>query len=682
MRRALPLLFLLLVPHLTQGADPKPVASYDIRATLDPAAKTIRGTQVLTWLNDSPDTVATLQFHLYLNAFKNEKSTFLRGRSSPPPRDWGWIDVTRLRLAGGEDLTARLRFIQPDDANADDQTVAEVALPSPVPPGATLRVEIDFLAKLPRVVARTGYHGSFFLAGQWFPKLGVWETRGFRGRADAGWNCHQFHPNSEFYANFGDYRVTLTVPRDSVVGATGQQRSRVVDEKSRTATWVFEQPMVTDFAFAVQPTFVRLEREFDPSRDVPSAERAAVARMLGIPEAQLALPRTRMILLLQPEHRAQAERHFRALVAGLKGYGLWLGPYPHPTITLVDPPHGATAAGGMEYPAFITGGTRWREPASNNFMDETIVHEFGHQYFKELIATNEFEEPWLDEGFTHYTTTRIMEREYEPSRPSFTVLGLDLSKWLRLPVQRHWSTNRRQFLSAPATDDLQRSSWGYLDSASYGVNAYPRAAITLRTLENLLGEAVMARVLRTYFERWRFAHPATRDFQAIAEEVSGRPLGWFFDQFVFGSRVLDYRVGSVESRRREEPLGVFDGPPGQPRTTRRVRRDDGKPPVYESSVTIHRAGDAVAPIRILIRFDDGHTEERQWDGQYRWVRFTFLRPHQIAWVHADPERHYELDIRLANNSWQRERQDKAIVHWGGTLVFWLQNALVWMGALI
>jgi hypothetical protein len=670
------------------GAEPKPVASYDIRATLDTVNRTIQGTQTLTWVNDSPDVVATLQFHLYLNAFKNENSTFYKG-SGGQLRDifhdklsWGYIDVTRIQLDSGADLSGRMRFIQPDDRNRDDQTVIEVSLPAPVGPGGLLRVQMDFTSKLPKVYARTGYHGTFHLAGQWFPKLGVWETAGFRGRAEAGWNCHQFHANSEFYANFGNYRVTLTVPRQFVVGATGEEKSRVVDENAGTATHAFEQVMVTDFAFTAQPDFVRLEREFVPERDVPQAERAEVAQLLGLPESALALPRTRMIVLLQPEHRDQAERQFRALKTGLKWYGLLYGAYPHRTITLVDPPYGGEGAGGMEYPTFITGGTNWREPKDNFFSDETVVHEFGHQYFKELLASNEFEEPWLDEGLTQYATTKIMDREYGPSRIELSFLGLNLSNWLRLPLMRHWSGNRMGYLRGPVLDDLQRFSWEYFSSSSYGINSYSRAAVTLRTLERVLGLEVMARGMRAYFERWRFGHPSGRDFQAVMEEVSGRKLDWFFDQFVFGNRLLDYRVGNVESRDVGESLGVFDGEEGQERYTRTERKDSGKPPMYESTVSIRRIGDAQVPVHVTIRFADGHEEEREWDGQYRWVRYTFLRPQKITWVQVDPGRRYELDVSFANNSWQAERQTRALTHWGGTLVFWLQNLMVWTGALV
>ena len=134
---------------------------------------------------------------------------------------WGSIDVTSLRLADGADLTKAMRFEHPDDDNAKDRTVVRVPLPEPVPPGGEVSFDVAWKARLPRVFARTGYVRDYFLVGQWFPKLGVYEPAGMRGRAAGGWNCHQFHANSEFYADFGKYRVSITLPARFVVGATG-----------------------------------------------------------------------------------------------------------------------------------------------------------------------------------------------------------------------------------------------------------------------------------------------------------------------------------------------------------------------------------------------------------------------------------------------------------------------------
>ena len=111
--------------------------------------------------------------------------------------------------------------------------MARVRLPQPVAPGATLAFDVEFTAQLPRVFARTGYAGDYHLVGQWFPKLAVYEPAGMRGRRAGGWNCHQFHADSEFFADYGSYRVAITTPSRFIVGATGE---RVREQRNADGT--------------------------------------------------------------------------------------------------------------------------------------------------------------------------------------------------------------------------------------------------------------------------------------------------------------------------------------------------------------------------------------------------------------------------------------------------------------
>jgi len=193
--------------------------SYQISVRLDPGPHTLEGEQSLTWRNTTTRPADELRFHLYLNAFKNDRTTFMKEsggihRGNRMREDgWGWIDLLSLRRHDGADLLPAAEFIRPDDANAGDETVLRVPLAEPVAPGATIDLDMAFSARLPRVFARTGYKGNYHFVAQWFPKIGVLE--------EAGWNCHQFHYNSEFFADFGTYDVSITVPSEFVVGATG-----------------------------------------------------------------------------------------------------------------------------------------------------------------------------------------------------------------------------------------------------------------------------------------------------------------------------------------------------------------------------------------------------------------------------------------------------------------------------
>ena len=350
------LAFLMAAPAAAQSLPEKSdqVVQYRISVTLDPATRQLAGKQTLTWRNPSAtDAVSELQFHLYLNAFKNTKSTFMKEsggqlRGDEMGKDgWGWIDITSIRTASGADLKPTLAFIQPDDGNKDDQTVIKATLPEAVPPGGSITLEMAFTSKLPQVFARTGYKDDFYLVGQWFPKLGVYEPAGMRGRETGGWNCHQFHATSEFYADFGSYAVDITVPGDYVLGATGERKSERANSNG-TKTYTFEQADIHDFAWTADPDYVVVKAQFSASQDVTPAEYERVAKLLGRTIDEVKLSDVDITVLLQPAHRPQAQRHVDAAKAGLKWYGLWYGRYPYKTLTVVDPAPGAFGAGGMD----------------------------------------------------------------------------------------------------------------------------------------------------------------------------------------------------------------------------------------------------------------------------------------------------------------------------------------------
>ena len=181
-------------PMFEEPLSPR-IANYKIDVTLDTEKKMLYGSELLTWKNDSNDEINELQFHLYLNGFKNESSTFMkeskgRQRSSfaDKKEGWGWINIIKMQKEDGTDLTDRIEFIQPDDENEFDQTVIRVVLEKPIKPFEEINLNIDFEAKLPKVFARTGYHQDFYMIGQWFPKIGVYEEAGERYATEGQWN--------------------------------------------------------------------------------------------------------------------------------------------------------------------------------------------------------------------------------------------------------------------------------------------------------------------------------------------------------------------------------------------------------------------------------------------------------------------------------------------------------------
>jgi hypothetical protein len=633
----------VLLPTLLLAELTPPIASYQISCRLDPDKKTVEGTELLTWTNRTSHAAATLPFHFYLNAFRNTLSTFWKEsggkiRGGEILDSWGSIEVTRMTLSDGSDLLPSLRYISPDDGNSEDRTVAEVLLPRSVAPGGTISVSIDFRSRLPRVSARTGYKGDFFLVAQWFPKIGVLEER--------GWNCHQFHAWSEFFADFGNYDVSIDVPARyrGKVGATGAQVEQRESAGDRIL-YRFRQEGVHDFAWTADPRYL-LRQDF--------------FREAGLHDVQITL-------LLQPEHKGQAERYFRAVKAAISGYGRVLGSYPYDTLTLVDPPWGAHGAGGMEYPTFITCGTSLFPPRAVQEPEAVTVHEFGHQFFYGLLASNEFEEPWLDEGFNTYMTSRVLQATYGPNHAALSIFGVLFP--LGIDMEHPLDENRRYF--AVATEDtLAAPSWRHPTEAAYRALVYSKTALVLATLERLIGTATMDRALRLYAERWRFRHPSTADFLAAVNEATGRDCTWFFDRTFFSTGTVDYAVEEAVSVRNTPPRGLFekDG---------RLAERSGPPAAasgYESVVLIERRGGVAMPVDVLLRFEGGATYRSTWDGEARWKRFRARGPRLVEAL-VDPDEKILLDIDRTNNGRRTESDVRAASRWMARSVFWMQNLL-------
>ena len=644
-RRALASLAALgISPLLSASSLTRPIASYEISCRLDPDAKTVTGSQILTWTNSTSHRADSLRFHLYLNAFRNTLSTFWREHRGKRgqyviPDSWGSIELTELSLSSdGTDLLPSLRYIAPDDGNADDRTVADVPLPRPVEPGQSVSVTTRFVSRLPRVSVRTGYKGDFFLVAQWFPKIGVFE--------EGGWNCHQFHSNSEFFADFGDYDVTIEAPGryKGKIGATGA----LVSERETSDGRVFvrfRQESVHDFAWAADPDF-RVATD--------------IFREPGIGDAEIRL-------MLQPEHLGQAERHFRAVKAALSGYGRVLGPYPYPTLTVVDPPWGARGAGGMEYPTFITAGTRLIAPASLQEPEGVTVHETGHQYFYGLLASNEFEEPWLDEGFNTYMTDRVLKSVYGDAHSYLEVFGVraPLGIDVRLPLD----VNRRYF--AHASDaPLGLPSWKYGGREAYGALVYSKTALALSTIERLVGTPVMDHALRIYADRWRFRHPKTDDFIAALSEATGRDQRWLFERTFFSSGTIDYAVAEATSAPSRAPRGLFEE---DSRLAASPPAALARPKGWDSRVLVVRKGEVALPVEIQLRFDGGRVYRSLWDGEARWKSFRVERGPRLLEASVDPEEKILLDSNRTNNGRRPEGDPRAASRWTARALFWLQN---------
>jgi Peptidase family M1 domain len=654
------------------------VVAYTIDARLDTDKKYLDATETVTYKNLTGQPLATVPFHLYLNAFR-PGSTFTREthfnggvRDSEADNDYpaeklGSITISHIDADGYGDLTSAMHFIAPDDGNAQDHTVTEITLPHPLAPNDSIIFHLAFQDQFPLSVARNGYKRDFIMGGQWYPKPGVfWH---------GAWNCHQYHSTTEFFSDFATFNVTLTLPRRYVVGASGVPTGELVNANGTpngTRTLSFYAEDVGDFAWAASPNFTVTDGVYLSS-----------------------LGPVKVHVLALAAHPKAGPRYLDIARKSLAFFEQHYGPYPYKLLTVIDPEPGSEI-GGMEYPTLFTGDTSWYDPSY--ITELTIEHEFGHQYWYGMVATNEFEDAWLDEGINSYTEVRALG----------AILGRDTSVFNRSYANASdYELQRFEYLSQPDYDPVTRWAFKFRDSDSYGRITYGKSATLLATLEGLIGRDTLDEAMRTYFLRYRFTHPTTEDFLRTIEEVAiknGRAgvtggtvdssthyteqnqyhvvfetdkashaasatdaaglmklhpeldslfnspdhqsvfpvssLRPFFDQAVYGTQVLDYAIDGIYSNPVQWWLP-------EPKDKKQIQ--------YLSTVYLRRKGDFILPVTAEIVFDDGTRLREHWNGVDRWTKFTYTRNAKVISVEIDPDHVVLLDANLFNNSYTIDR---------------------------
>jgi hypothetical protein len=655
------------------------VVAYTMDARLDTDKKSLDATETLTYRNLTGQPLTTFPFHLYLNAFRPESTFTAETRAgggirdsldeSYPSEKTGGITVSHIDADSYGDLTATLHFTAPDDGNMDDHTVAEVSLPRPLAPNDSVTFHLTFHDKFPLSVARNGYKRDFIMGGQWFPKLGVfWQ---------GAWNCHQYHATTEFFSDFGTFNVRLTVPRRYTVGASGVPTGNQPNPDG-TKTLTFYGEDIHDFAFAASPHFVVTD---------------------GIYLSSLGPVQIHVLALAAHPHIAQ--RYLDITRGSLAEFEQRYGPYPYKVITIVDPEPGSEMQ-GMEYPTLVTGDGMWTGIFKG--AEVTVEHEFGHQYWYGMVASNEFEEAWLDEGINSYTEAKVLGALLGDQTSSVRQRYANLSDK---------SMQRLSYLSSPDSDPVTRFAWRFRNEHSYGAVTYGKTATLLMTLEGIIGRDTMDEAMRTYFERYRFQHPTTEDFLRTIEQVAvargkAQPLSKSptatstlplvpcsslqihsatagplaattpftrLSPFLPSDAVIGTTLPCAMSPANPSPAAE----PAYVPTTLRPFFNQAvygtqlldyavdnfsseparwwQPPVknatkvsYLSTVTLRRKGDFVLPVTAEVIFDDGSRLREHWDGADRWARFAYTRNAKIVSVELDPDHIVPLDRDLFNNS--------------------------------
>jgi hypothetical protein len=579
------------------------VVDYAMRASLDPIKHAVHGEGTITWRNTSTTPVKELWVHLYLNAFKNQRSQWLRGsiggfRGTQPVADWGSIDVRKfaLREEGGitTDLWTNAELHRPGD---EDETDARVPLPHEVVPGEKIQIDVVWDDKMPSVVERTGYLGKFHMVAQWFPKLARLEP-------DGKWAHFPFHHLAEFYADYGTYDVTLDVPQGYIIGATGPAIDTRIEAGRRVERHV--QGDIHDFAWTAWD-------EWQIDKDVIGGVSVSV--------------------LYPPNFKADAQRELRAMRFALPDFGKRYGRYPYEVLTLVHPPSGAAEAGGMEYPTLITTGGAWYGPPGIFEEELVTIHEFGHQYFYGLVGSNEVEWPFLDEGLNSYAEGLAMGVWLGPASAA-DLFGLSVSDQTIQAVVSNITAH-----DAP----VAQSAYAFGTGADYGGLVYMRTATIFSTLRRSLGEDLVDRAFGRYARKYRFGHPGPEELIGVFREVMGDRVAQTLHTALFDEGWVDFVAVDASSVRSKEPSGLFDH--DGKRETAAGKMTSG----YEGSALVQRHGTLVFPVDIDLVREDGTKQRVHWDGEGREIRIPYHGDVPLRSVVVDPDDRVPLDEKMTNN---------------------------------
>jgi hypothetical protein len=582
---------------------------YSIQASLDPESRRVTGTERIVYHNRSPNELRQVVFNLYQNLFSEE----FRGKNNP--LNTGGLTLLKFTYNGTavgpltqQQYEANQRENRPSVGYLTTGTLSRVRLPSPIAAGDSAVFELEWNFRVPPMMApRTGFEdalgGRVFQVAQWYPQIAVYDDV-------VGLDATPYRENGEFYLEYGDFDVALTLPAGWTVGATGelvnadqilrpevQQRlaqaagsdetvtvlprtewgttGATTNGENGSVTWRFSARDVRDFAWATSNRY-----QWD-ARRAQVAGRTVMVHSLYRPGA----PHWDEGAMFG-EH--STEFHSQALV-----------PYAYPQITVSEGP-----IYGMEYPMIVFIG----RPNSRLELYQVISHEVGHEWFPMMVGQDEAAYAWMDEGFTTYNESRSVKDLFPDFDP--------------------WEQPRTDYLSI-AGDKGEVPLMRHIDlvfGEPFGVSAYYKPGTLLRSLQRILGDSVFFEAMRTYTREWMFKHPYPLDFFNTMERVSGRDLDWFFYPFWFRTVTFDQTVSSVTP------------------TTGGVQ------------VTVRDLGQVPAPTDIVVTTASGQriTQtipiERWLSPSTRAVTVTVPVEGPVSRVELDPEQYFP-DVNRRNNVW-------------------------------
>ncbi len=504
---------------------------YTIDVRLNDVAHVLQCNETFVYANRSPDTLHTLWIHLWPNAYRDRSSALNEQLVRDGNLDLHYAtEVERGHIDSLDFRTDETKLTW--GYHEEHADIAWIKLAKPLAPGGSVTISTPFRVKIPdSKFSRLGHTGQAYHITQWYPKPAVYDRN--------GWHAMPYLTMGEFYSEFGSFDVSITLPANYVVGATGLLQNNPEEEAwmneraalavnadaskeanafpasdERTKTLRFVQDKVHDFAwfadkrFIVRKGSVTLERS---GREV-----------------------TTWALFTPRNAKLWEGMGIESLNESVKYYSQWVGDYPYAACTAIDGT--ISAGGGMEYPMITIIGNM----DSAESLDNVIAHEVGHNWFYGILASNERDHAWMDEGMNSFVEKRYMRLRYPsggfsiggiPGLKNLTAHVTDGHRFLSEAIYR---LNARKNLDQP----IETCSHDYTQ-INYGGIVYSKTALVFDQLFAYLGDEVFDRCMQAYNEEWKFKHPAPEDVRRVFERESGRDLSWMFDELIGTTRKVD-----------------------------------------------------------------------------------------------------------------------------------------------
>ncbi len=504
-------------PYFQQRVDTR------IEVTLDDEKHFLHGYEEFTYTNNSPDTLRQLFIHLWAAAYSHDRTAFseqmLEDGSTDfyysKPAQRGYIDSLRFKVDGA----AATHSFHPDTPD-----IATLPLPAPLSPGGTAVVTTPFRVKIPKPFSRMGHTRQAYFISQWFPKPTVYDRD--------GWHPMPYLNFGEYYAEIGSYDVSITLPKNYVLMATGNcetaeentwMDSLATAPRPADTLWKASWP-----ASAIEMKTVRFTEDnihdfawFADKRWVVRKDTVLVPGTNNVTTAWTAF--------LPASGKAWDTVGTRYLKAAVRTYSRELGPYAYRTIKAVEGDQ--NAGGGMEYPTI----TLIDRGFSGSTLATVIVHEAGHNWFQGMLATNERVHPWLDEGFnTFYEHKTIAELKKDSTAAK--KLGTGVSAGEQEVMYQLLATGEGQPLSGHAAS---------FRSMNLSTDVYQKTALNMRALEGFVGEDALRAAMQDYFQNWKHRHPGPADFEAAVRRHTTKNVDWFFAEAIHATTRPDFAIRRV-----------------------------------------------------------------------------------------------------------------------------------------